>query len=131
MCSLSPTHTKGKGSLRRSLLLLLSSILPAKHPAGRASYLQGRRKMQNHVHGQEAVLILQIHAMHKDWYAPRTCPEAWGYFASKGFLTRSLFPESLMRSPDSLRTYLVAPDSTQLYVAPGPGYLSRREYLPR
>ena len=57
--------------------------------------------------------------------------EAWRYFANKGFLARNLFPESRMSSPDSRRNYLVAPDNTELYVAPVPRYPGKKEYLPR
>jgi len=42
--------------------------------------------------------------------------EAWQYFASQGFLPANVFPQSTLTSPDRLRTFLVGPDQTKLYV---------------
>jgi len=44
--------------------------------------------------------------------------EAWHYFASQGFLPANVFPQSTLTSPDRLRSFLVAPDQTKLYVKP-------------
>jgi len=44
--------------------------------------------------------------------------EAWKYFASQGFLPANVFPQSTLTSPDRLRSFLVGPDQTKLYVKP-------------
>jgi len=51
--------------------------------------------------------------------------EAWHYFARQGFYPGSILPQNTLTSPDRLRSYLVGPDQTKLFVKPFLGTIPR------